>query len=86
MTLIVSGITLISVFLSVLFFPEVKIGKVKFGSYWVISLIGAIVLLLLGSIDLKTLLEGFLKDSSVNPLKILVLFFSYYLFDIMQLL
>ena len=81
MALIISIITLIAVFLSILFFPEIKIGKVKLGSYWVISLIGAILVLIV-KWDFKTLIEGLTADSSVNPLKILILFFSMTLLSV----
>lgn len=72
----VCAITAVLVLLCVLFKPDIKVGKVKFATYWVVSLIGAIVLLVGGSIPISELLEGLTADSSVNPIKILILFFS----------
>ncbi len=74
--LIVCGITGLLVFLSVIFKPYFFIGKIKLGTYWVISLLGAIILLALGAVPFQYLFSELFSDSSMNPLKILVLFFS----------
>ncbi len=78
--LIVCAATGASVFLSVLLFPTVKLSirgkKIKLGTYWVISLIGALILLVGGALPLGELFDGLTADTSVNPLKILILFFS----------
>ena len=62
--------------LGVLFFPQFKLGKVKLDSYWVIVLFGALLMLLSGQVDPSYLKEQLFADSSINPLKILVLFIS----------
>lgn len=64
------------VFLSVLIKPYFFVGKIKFGTYWIISLTGVAVLLLSGSLPLNYLAEKLTAQSSVNPLKILALFFG----------
>ena len=46
------------------------------GSYWVIALLSALVLLCLKQVSWDTMLQSFLSNSSVNPIKILVLFIS----------
>ncbi|MBQ1942034.1 MAG: hypothetical protein II368_00100 [Clostridia bacterium] len=76
MTIAISAATALAVFLSVLIKPEVRIGKIKVGPYWIIALIGALCLLITGSLSLKTLFLGLTANTAVNPLKILVLFFS----------
>ena len=75
-TLIIGGCTALLVFLSVLFKPEIRIGKIKLGTYWIVSLIGAVLLLATGCLDAKAWIDGLTQESAVNPLKILVLFFS----------
>lgn len=75
-TITVCSITGLLVLLSVLFKPDVKIGKYKFGTYWIVSLIGALMLLLSKSLPIEYFLSGLTADSAVNPIKILVLFFS----------
>lgn len=72
----VCAVTALLVLLCVLFKPDIKIGKVKFATYWVVSLAGAIILLVGGCIPVSELLKGLTADSSVNPIKILILFFS----------
>lgn len=62
--------------LSILFFPQIKIKKLQFGSYWFIVLIGAIIMVLVTRTSLNYILSSLLADSSINPVKILVLFIS----------
>ncbi|MBR1747817.1 MAG: hypothetical protein IJ735_06390 [Clostridia bacterium] len=61
---------------SVVFFPSVKVGRIKIGPYWVIALVGATVLLCAGLAPATEVWSAFTSDSAVNPLKILTLFFS----------
>lgn len=75
-TVTVCAVTALLVMLSVLVKPDIRIGKYKFGTYWIISLVGALVLLVSGALPLSYLASGLTADTSVNPLKILVLFFS----------
>ena len=74
--LIIVGITCLAMIASILFFPQIKIKKLTIDSYWVVVLIGAIVVIASGQIDLTTLGEKFTENSAVNPIKILVLFIS----------
>lgn len=74
--LTVCCITGAAVFLSVLLKPNFYIGKIKIGSYWLISLVGAAILIISGSIPLDYLTSELTASTSINPLKILVLFFS----------
>lgn len=76
LTIIISSITAVLLTASVIVKPYVKIGKIKIGLYWVISLIGAILILLTGRLPVKTALDGLLENTAVNPLKILALFLS----------
>lgn len=62
--------------LGVLFVPTLHLGKLKVSSYWVVSTIGALVLLLLGQSDWGRIGEALIADTAINPLKILVLFIS----------
>ena len=64
------------IIISALFYPEMKIGKAKIETFWAIALIGAILLISLGFIKPKTVLESFFSNTSVNPIKILILFIS----------
>lgn len=61
---------------SILFFPIIKIKNIKISSYWIIALISALLLLILQQVSLKTILQSFTSDTSINPIKILILFIS----------
>ena len=75
-TIIISVITFLGVTASILFFPTIKIGKVHIGTYWLIALAGAIILLATSLAPIKEVFNELTSNTSVNPLKIIVLFFS----------
>lgn len=62
--------------LSILFFPKIKIGKISIDTYWIITLIGAVILLACGKASLATVGSALISDTAINPVKILVLFLS----------
>ena len=55
LALIICILTGVGVFLTVLLKPEFRVGKIALGTYWVVSLTGAILLLVTGSIPLSEL-------------------------------
>lgn len=75
-SIVIAAITCLCMILAVLFFPKIKIKKISLGSYWVVTLIGAAILLLFGVVDVGTVGEALFADTAINPLKILVLFIS----------
>ena len=75
-TLIISILTCLFVILSVLFFPELGIGSRRLPTYPIVALFGALLLLATGLLPLPTLTSGLSAAGAVNPIKILVLFFS----------
>lgn len=76
LTITLSGVICLTMILLVLFKPEARIKNFKFGTYWIATLIGAILLLALGCVPIKTVAEALVNDSAINPLKILCLFIS----------
>ena len=74
--IIISAATCLLMVAAVLFYPQLKIGKLSIGSYWVVTLVGAAVLLLSGAVGLKPLGAALVADTAINPIKILVLFIS----------
>ncbi|MBP5686975.1 MAG: hypothetical protein J6W87_04245, partial [Clostridia bacterium] len=62
--------------LSILFFPSVRAGKVRLGTYWLVALFGAVLLLTVGLAPVGKVSESLTADTEINPLKILTLFFS----------
>lgn len=75
-TIVIASITFIAVTLSILFFPKMRIGKVSLSTYWLIALTGAIILLCSSLAPIKEVWNQLIDNKSINPLKILVLFFS----------
>lgn len=82
LTIILALVTVISMVIVVLTKPYVKIGKLNIGLYWVVCLVGAVLMLLLGRISLTSVLNGITANTSVNPLKILTLFLSMTLISV----
>ena len=80
--IIISIIAVLSTTALALFEPRLHPRHPGVRIYWVAPLIGAILLVLMGSISLPEVASGLLADSAVNPIKILVLFFSMTLMSI----
>ena len=76
LTLIICFVTCLVMILGVLFFPKIRIGSLRMGSYWVVALIGALLLLVTGQVPLSIVGNALVSDTAINPLKILVLFIS----------
>lgn len=72
--LIISLLTCAGMVVCVLTGAEIK--KMHIPLYWVVTLCGAFVLLVSGMLPLNVAFEALTQDTSVNPLKILVLFLS----------
>lgn len=75
-TLVISLITFIAIVLSLFLFPKIRIGKFLIHSYWVIALAGALLLICCLLVPFKEICTELTADSAINPLKILILFFS----------
>lgn len=80
-TIVIALLTCLCLILSIVFFPKIKLFNKQINTYWIVSLFGAI-LMLLGSISFKEVGEGLFSSSSINPIKILTLFFSMTLLSI----
>lgn len=75
-SILICCFTCLAMIASIIFFPRLKIGKIKLDTYWIITLIGAAILLIFGQVDIRSVGSALVADNSVNPLKILVLFIS----------
>lgn len=72
----IAAVTCIAMIAAVLFFPTIRIKKISVASYWVVTLVGAIVLLVSGVADIKKVGAAMVANTAINPIKILVLFIS----------
>ena len=75
-TLIVSLITCIALIVSILTFPKIKMFNKEIDTYWIVCLIGARFIVLFKCVSVKESMLGLFENSSINPIKILILFFS----------
>ena len=75
-TIIIASLTFIGVALSILLFPKLKIGKVSIPTYWIVSLLGAIILLCCNLAPINEVWAQLTSNTAINPLKIIILFFS----------
>ena len=82
LSIIISTATCVAMIVAVLFYPKINIGRISLSSYWVVTLVGAILLLSTGAVELQGVISALLADTAINPLKILVLFISMTLLSI----
>ena len=75
-TIVISVLAFVGMIGSIIFMPHIKIGKVIIDTYWIFPLIAAIILLVTSLAPLNEVISSLTSDTSINPLKILVLFFS----------
>ncbi len=82
-TLVICLVTFVLVTLSILLLPKIKIGKFSISTYWVVALVGAILLISIGLAPISDVWNQLTSNTSINPLKILVLFFSMTIISIL---
>jgi len=75
-TIIIAASTSILIVISILFFPHLKIKRITLDTYWIVALLGGILLLSFGLAPIEEVGKQLTSDSTINPIKILVLFFS----------
>lgn len=75
--------TLILMICSLLFFPKIKIKKWSTDTYWVIVFLGALLIILTFTLDLKLLWEGLINNNAMNPIKLVILFIMMTFFSLL---
>lgn len=75
-SIIICSITCLLMIFGVLFFPMLRLGKLKLDTYPIVALLGAAVLLISGRADVIRVGEALVSNDAINPIKILVLFIS----------
>ena len=81
-TLLISFIVIAAFIASILFLPSVVIRKHTVKVYSLIPMIGALILVMSERVDFGYVVRAFSENTSVNPLKILVLFLSMTTFSL----
>lgn len=75
-TLIIAITTFVLITLSILVLPHIQIGKFRLDTYWIVALLGAVILLSAQLAPIDEVFHQLTSDAAINPLKVLVLFFS----------
>ena len=76
LTVIISLLTFFGVTGSILFKPSVTFKGFKISLFLIVACVGAVLLLIFNLVPINTVWERLAADASINPIKILVLFFS----------
>ena len=75
-SILIAALTCAAMIASVLFFPRIKGKRISLDTYWIVALVGAVVIVASGQIGISSLWEALTDNSAINPLKILLLFLS----------
>ena len=73
---VLSALTILAMTLSFFLFPTINIKAKRIDTYWLITTIGAILILLFNISIAGNILNLFIQNNSTNPFKIIVLFLS----------
>ena len=76
LSILIASATCAATIASVLFCPRVKLGRISLDVYPFVSLLGAVIMVAAGGISAKALWGALTAASSINPIKILLLFLS----------
>jgi arsenical pump membrane protein len=75
-SIVIAILTCVTLICSILFFPKIRIKKIEISTYWIVCIVGAIAMLIFGCVTFEDVFSGLFADSSINPIKILILFLS----------
>lgn len=81
-SVIVGILTCVALILLVFIKPSVKIGGEQISIYWLPPLFGALALIFGGALSFKEVFAGLTASGEMNPIKILILFFSMTLISV----
>jgi len=73
---IICVVVCVLMIVSILIYPRLRIGKIELETYWIVTVVGAGLMLAFGGADLGKVGSALIADTAVNPIKILALFLS----------
>ena len=76
LTLVLFIVTCELLILSILLFPKIQIKNFRINTFWIICLISALLMIIFQCVSFTTIKDTLLSDNAINPIKILILFFS----------
>lgn len=82
-TIIIAALTCLGMISCIIFKPYIVVFKrVSIGTYWIVALFGAIILLASSLVPAKEVGEALIANTSINPIKILVIFITLTLISV----
>ncbi len=75
-TIVISIVTVLLLVFAIIYKPEIHTKHYHVESFWVVALIGVVFLLVFQRISISEIGLGITENTSINPLKILILFLS----------
>lgn len=75
-SIVIIVLTVFGIIITSIFKPNIVINNHTFSLYWMVALLGAIILLAGTFLPINEFYDGLISSSGMNPLKILVLFLS----------
>lgn len=75
-SIIISIITIIALIISIIFIPSMKIKKVEFQTFWIVAIVGALLIILTKCITVEDAISTIIDKKGINPIEILILFIS----------
>lgn len=75
-SIIISIITIIALIISIIFIPSIKIKKVEFQTFWIVAIVGALLIILTKCITVEEAISTIIDKNGINPIEILILFIS----------
>lgn len=75
-SIILCTITIVALIVFIIFKPTIEVKNRRIQTFWIVSLIGALLLVLFGNVPFHTLKAVLIDDDRMNPIQILILFLS----------
>ena len=82
-TIIIAAITCIAMICCIVFKPYIVVGKkVALGTYWMVALLGAIIIIASLLVPIDEVGKSLIANTAINPIKILVIFITLTLLSV----
>ena len=82
-TIIIAALTCLGMISCIIFKPYIVVFKhVSIGTYWLVALFGAIILLATSLVPINEVGQALIANTSINPIKILVIFITLTLISV----
>ena len=75
LSIVIFILTIVLMIGCIIFFPSLKIKKITVQTFWIVTLLGALIIICSNTINVSSLFSS-MTSGSMNPIKILVLFIS----------